>query len=140
MDKLSYMGGLLDGEGNIDASTYKRGNATIYQCRIRIGMHDAEGVLMLHEAFGGSYRTRPAQSCIHHIVEWSNKQAVEMAVQLAPYTIIKRSQLLKLAEWPCPGRGVRNDIDIILKKREIVEALREMKTAGWTMLEDADHG
>jgi hypothetical protein len=107
--QLSYMGGILDGEGTIRIDKMKskaslRSNKRINPCysvHMSLGMTDPRIPYMFYSVFGGSKRVE----CVptrHPVYRWhlrGNKSAYPVLKALLPYLIVKRNNALLAIEF-----------------------------------------
>jgi hypothetical protein len=107
-EKLSYISGILDGEGYFGLSKSSRKNKTEYRARIAIGINDKIGLIPIQEVFGGKIRVGTIK--INHatkqeyspayILSFSSESKVrEICESLLPYLRIKKEQAKVLLEF-----------------------------------------
>lgn len=95
---LSYMGGIMDGEGSILITKSNRGRAESkspsYTVRVSVSMCDSEIPKLFFNTFGGSFSKRDRTKDIMHKTsyEWilSSKKTIDFLESIIPYIRIVR--------------------------------------------------
>lgn len=129
---LSYIAGILDGEGCISANKRRQRGGLGYSPRVAIAMADPEAVQFAASVLGGMVRVqhRPRKRPLYTVV-WCNGAAADVCRKLLPYLLVKKDQaaaLIALAEL----RKVNHHVGrIAISNRPQQEALylylRELK-------------
>ena len=104
LQQLAYLAGVFDGDGCVQGRAGNRGLS------LHLGQSlDGVGILMcMQQALGGSiYRSRDGRGLQKPTLQWilNGSSARHAAKILAPSSIVKRSQLDLLAEWPQAHAG-----------------------------------
>lgn len=90
LDKLSYIAGLVDGEGCITIGQRCRGN---YQLVFRVAMYDKEPLELIEETFGGSVDSSNRKD---GKPQWcytaTGGKAADIITQLFPNLIVKKAE------------------------------------------------
>ena len=90
---LSYIAGIVDGEGYIGANKRKQKAHYGYQPRCSVAMVDPEAIDYLHEQLGGNRYIQYRAGCRPlHTVEWSALQAEKVCKILLPFLKVKKYQ------------------------------------------------
>lgn len=150
---LSYLGGIVDGEGHIGMSKIK-GHKTVkhygnqsacYSVRIAVGMVDPRVPELLHKTFGGSCTEErvPDRRSMWRWSVGSRKKALTVLSALHPYLIVKRRQAEVLMDYCsiCPAHrrnygGTRGGSMTIITEQEILrreeawQTLRKLNATG----------
>lgn len=131
---LSYLAGLIDGEGCLSAWRYWNKNRTDcspyfqYSCRLNITNTSLELMKQLIQYYGGGYRmTRPANGKHKARYEWRPKGKKNLELLLLgiiPHLLIKREQAELLLEW------VRLGYDTHDRRFEIIQRLNNLNRKG----------
>lgn len=107
-EKLSYISGILDGEGYFGLSKSSRKNKTEYRARIAIGINDKTGLIPIQEVFGGKIRvgtvkvnhTTKQEYSPAYILSFASESKVrEICEALLPYLRIKKEQAKVLIDF-----------------------------------------
>src|SRR3990167_4942425 len=91
--RLSYLAGIIDGEGCIGAyKIYKSSNS--YRVMLKVGMTDCQPPQMLKQAFGGNLRLIPSKGKNKPVFAWEicSKRAADVLEVLLPYLTVKQSK------------------------------------------------
>lgn len=91
--ELSYLAGIIDGEGCINIVKYHKENRYRYRLQVRVINTSKELVEWIKENFGG-YVTSRERKGYRLIYEWGifNTQAEELLEDILEYLIIKKPQ------------------------------------------------
>lgn len=113
-EKLSYIAGLIDGEGYIGMSKHsenRRNKQTYYyQISIKVGMTNKLGPELLYKAFGGYLYHETRKAPKKNVWQWNlcgQKNVLPVLHKLLPYLIVKKKQAEKLIEY-CESRNYKN--------------------------------
>lgn len=135
-DKLSYLAGIIDGEGTVTIHTSGTPYLTVTNTNKKL-------IDWIKNNFGGRttmVKPQPNQKLI--IVKWYmyGKEAIEILKYVFPWLIVKRENALILIDWELlkfpPRRGTkincRNSIsDIERKRREtLIVEIRKLNQKG----------
>ena|ERR1700675_1667322 len=131
---LSYLAGLIDGEGCLSAWRYWNDKRTDcnpyyqYSCRLNVTNTSLELMKQLIIHYGGSYRmTRPATTKHKARYEWRPKGKAnleKLLLGVIPHLLIKREQAELLLEW------VRLGYDTHDRRYEIIQRLNILNRKG----------
>ena len=96
-NELSYIAGIIDGEGSIGINKIINYNGTktpYYRLLVQVDMVDGCIPQWLYESFGGSILARKRKEPRRAITQWqiANKQATEFLQAILPYLRIKKPQ------------------------------------------------
>jgi len=92
VDNLSYLAGIIDGEGSISATPRRCGNSLWYQQTIRVHMSVGNITDLLKKEFGGNTYHYVRNGKHEYIWQVWNKQARALAKKLEPYLFLKHEQ------------------------------------------------
>lgn len=146
MTILSYLGGLIDGEGSfcIERTAPSGASKTMsYLATLSVEMTDVEPLRILHEKFGGYFKCRQRYKHWKPIHTWkvASRQAELVIKQILPYLKIKRKQkaakaCLGLLKVPSShlGQGVRTPEHILRRRQYFYEQCRKANRRGSTSL------
>ena len=104
-EKLAYLAGIIDGEGNIGINLSKKGkwqNCDNYKIRLTISGTDMRLMNWLVENFGGWICKKPIYKKEHkQSYNWSLmcSQAGDVLEMVLPYLIIKRQQAMIMVSY-----------------------------------------
>lgn len=90
-NKLAYLAGLIDGEGNIKVEKW----GTI---RIRLGMTDYKTVKWIHNNFGGRFEKPQVLKSKKKFYTWRSGtpiETLELMIMISPFLITKKFTLIK---------------------------------------------
>jgi hypothetical protein len=106
---LSYIGGLIDGEGSIMITKCKNNRVTpYYTARIKISMTDIEPLEFIVNQTGyGKIKREVARKdkdkCHRKVIHlwhiYTKKECMEFAEMISPYLLIKKEQALLVVEF-----------------------------------------
>lgn len=98
VERLQYLAGFFDGDGCV---TYKSGRPYL---SVGLSNCSAEALLFFRDAFGGGICKKfPGRGLRKPTLQWAlfaEKSSLDAAQHLQKYSILKRSQLQLLIDWP----------------------------------------
>ncbi len=105
---ISYMAGLIDGEGYVGVKRTLRDSRPVFHERIQVRMVDERAIALLAETLGGNYyREKPHANNGRPLYCWQASDALACRIleRVMPYLLVKRAQ----AENVLRLRASKND-------------------------------
>jgi hypothetical protein len=130
--ELAYLAGFFDGEGCISCSPTNENGLANFQLNVLVSQNDGRALEPFARRWGGKIgkRNRPASADDTSLWAIGGTRAIQCIRDLLPYLRAKRDEADVAMHWPMAakrGRGYVTPASIITKRREIYEALREIK-------------
>lgn len=121
---IAYCAGLFDGEGTIFLG---KGSKSTRKPRLQVQMTDRAPVAKIASVFGGSVYAKTAQPGKKPLFSWTveGKRAMDAAVEMLPYFVIKRRRALAemVASYPLLPVGVRLSKIASAERNQKIEAM-----------------
>lgn len=97
-EKLAYLAGIIDGEGNIDIAKgpiHNRMKSPSYSLRLAVGNTDEKLLLWLKDNFGGSIYKQLQRPNRKPSWTWTltNKKAFQLLLEIKDLSVIKQEQI-----------------------------------------------
>lgn len=130
--KLSYIAGLIDGEGCI--GMYLNSHNGNYQLRLSIEMTIKSGLDLVYEVFGGKWYYRPP--CVptreKYTIMLFNKEAFFALKELEKYLIVKKehAKIIQEADWVSFKNKKMTDEQQLIRV-SVSNRIKELNTRGY---------
>ena len=122
----AYAAGLLDGEGCVTVLKHLNSEGRPqYQLMVVFGMNDREGLDAIRLRFGGNVNGPDHRGT--YTWSASGVYALEFLKAVAPYALVKRTQVEVALSWAVGHRGVRLSDDDLTDREASYQALKGLK-------------
>ena len=130
MNELPYLAGLLDGEGCIVVSKYRRkdrvGSKDYYCLRIKVANKNYEVINLFREVFGCGSVYQNKQSGVWEWSLTSSGKVKEVLESLLPFLIVKRKQSLAALTFELGDR--KPNSDRVKSQAKLKEQIHKLNT------------
>lgn len=94
-NKIAYLAGLIDGEGNIAVIRRELSRRENYNVRVSLYNNSIPLITWILKEFGGTKTTRSRRNPRHatsYIISWNHAQAAKLLRAVKPFLIVKAKQ------------------------------------------------
>lgn len=130
--QIAYLAGIIDGEGSVSIVKDRNG----FKPQLTISNNFKPLLLWCRDVVGlsaslSSKKPRKETHAISYDLRWSYNKAIQVAIIISPYIIVKKSQIRCLLKWPDVvkrnGRYAENELKL---RNTLIDELRNLNQHG----------